>query len=163
MTKERIILAAVWVICVLALAIGVKKERWREAAIIFFAGQVITWSVSLLLVEFDLVENPVREFSRATASNFSFNFVFFPTAGIVFNLYYPEKRSLLLKLGYNVLWVGGLTGLILATARFTGLIRPSPYYRYGIWLLVFLSFYAVRKYYLWYFYGKSVLRRGKHV
>ena len=72
MNKEIIILSSIWILITLMLLIFVPKNKLREAIVIFFFKQFLTWIVGLLVVQFGLIEYPVRMFANATKSSFVF-------------------------------------------------------------------------------------------
>jgi len=146
---ERMILAAVWMICIPVLLLF-PRERYREVVLLFLFNQAITWLSSLMLAELGLVRNPVREFPHALGSNFSFNFLLYPAVSVFFVLFYP-RRGIGRKLVYMLLYTGCLNLFVSLVAHGTLLIR----FEHFPWLwrsLVYLGgFYGTRKYYEWFY------------
>ncbi|GGD86224.1 CBO0543 family protein [Paenibacillus nasutitermitis] len=149
MAVERMILAAIWIICIPVLLLF-PRERYREVALLFLFNQAITWLSSLVLVELGLMRNPVREFPLALGSNFSLYFMLYPAVSVFFVLFYP-RRGKWRKLLYMLLYIGSLTLVISLVARHTLLIRYEHFH--WIWRsLVYLGgFYGTRKYYEWFY------------
>lgn len=160
MTLERGILAAAWLISFAIFLFVVPRNRVKEACLLFLSSQVITWPASLLLVELGFIANPVREFPAATRSNFTFNFLFYPLISMLANLYYPVHGSKWKQTGYQMIVLGGLSGLMQLVQTYTSLIN---YMKFN-WLLSFLimlfAFNATRKFTGWYFSGWKRVRGG---
>lgn len=93
MSLERMILIITWVSIVLLLLLLVPKDKRRDAFFIFLTGQVISWSVSHIFVELQWLENPIREFNKASGSNFTFNYALYPTFHVIYCLYFPRKKT----------------------------------------------------------------------
>ncbi|MFC4100120.1 CBO0543 family protein [Paenibacillus xanthanilyticus] len=149
MNAERWVLLSVWVICLPALFLGVARARWREMVLVFLWNQTYTWSMSLVLVEGGLVSNPVREFVRASGSNFSFNFILYPTIAVFYALHVPRGAwRNVLQLG---LFMAGLGVFTETVSSFTSLMDMQ---RLGwpLRILVFgVGLASARIGYLWYF------------
>lgn len=164
MSIEKIILAAVWVLSVFALLTGVPKDRRREAALVFVTGQTLTWSLSLLFVEWEWVQNPVREFQKATAANFTFNFVLYPTVTVFYSLYYPKHGSAWARVGYTALYLAAFMVFLSVLQQYTDLMRQVPLYRYVGSVLVFLGVMAgVHAYKNWFFNASTSRERREGV
>ncbi|MCZ8514004.1 hypothetical protein O9H85_16555 [Paenibacillus filicis] len=162
MSIEKSILIAIWTVCVPALLTGVPKRRYREAVLVFVTSQTLTWSISLLFVEWKWIQNPVREFQKATAVNFTFNFILFPTVTVFYSLFYPKTRSRPFRIGYTVLYIGCLMAFLTVMHRYTELARVVPLYRYAGTGLVFLGvLQAVHRYKNWFFSAEPAFRDGR--
>lgn len=153
MTLERWILLAAWVLCALIMLFAVPKHRFREALLLLFSNQVITWSLSLLFVEAGMIENPVREFPIATRANFTFNFVLYPTLSMLFGLYYPLRGSRGKQLLYQAGIITGIASCLTGVVLYTQLIEfPRFNWLLGCLVLLF-GFNGSRKFVLWYLKG----------
>ena len=150
MTIDRWILTAVWVLCIPAMMLIIPRKRWREAALLFVFNQSITWMLSLIQVEAGFAVNPVREFPRAVASNFTFNFILYPTVAVFFAFYYP-KSGWLRKFLYVAAFVGSLWLFVWLVVHYTQLVRLTRFPWWAVILVFTAGFYATRKYYEWYF------------
>lgn len=151
MTVERWVLAAAWLISISSLLFGIPRTKRREAAILFLFTQLIAWSCSLVFVELGMVVNPVREFPRAARSNFTFNFVLYPTVSTLFGIHYPLNASKLRQLVYQVFSIGLLIFGMRLVSTYTGLIIFVKYSWFIAGLVAFLAFNASRKYAQWFF------------
>lgn len=65
MSKEIIILATAWILTIVMLILVIPKNKFREAQVIFFFKQLMTWIIGFLVVEYKLIEYPVRLFPHA--------------------------------------------------------------------------------------------------
>lgn len=150
MSLERFVLIAVWFLIILIVVL-LPREKWREACVVFLACQVFTWSLSLISVEIKWVENPVREFSEAAASNFTFNYAFRPIVCVLYSLNYPRKKNMLMKVFHTFFYVSILTAFIYAVERYTDLIDAIKLTWYISFFLGLIVFYTVEKYKEWFF------------
>jgi len=132
----------------------VKRNRIREAEVIFLSKQFMTWFFGLLVVEKGLIRYPSRLFFRkATKSSFTFEYFIYPSFCVLFNLYYPEKRSRLVKIVYYFAYSSLITSLELFAVRFTRLISYKKWKWYWTFLTLWLTFYLSRLNHKWFFKG----------
>ncbi|RAU91987.1 CBO0543 family protein [Paenibacillus sp. YN15] len=153
MTLERGILVAFWLIC---FAIGmflVPRNRLKEGCILFLSAQVITWPVGLLLVELGLITHPVREFPIATRANFTLNYLLYPMVSMAVLLYYPTFAPKWKRAVYQVVTVGGLSGLMQLVDAYTDLIHHVKFNWLLSFLIMLFALNATRTYTAWYFGG----------
>lgn len=78
MKREYIVIAATWIIMIYLLIKYIPKNKIRQAQVAFLITQVVTWIIGLLVVELRLIEYPVRIFSYANRSSFTFEFFIYP-------------------------------------------------------------------------------------
>ncbi|WP_375154945.1 CBO0543 family protein [Brevibacillus sp. MS2.2] len=64
--------------------------------------------VELLLVQFDLVAHPLREFPKASDLNITFKVVWSPIASSLYYIYRPRENNLT-KCFYFAAWISLLT------------------------------------------------------
>ncbi len=93
MRLETIILVLAWIITIAVLLFTVPKNKLREAILIFFFKQLITWVAGLAVAQLRLIEYPVRSFPYATRASFDFEYFIYPAVTVVFNLKYPEEKN----------------------------------------------------------------------
>jgi hypothetical protein len=155
MSVDQIILISVWVITILGLVCFVPRNKLREAQIVFLFKQLLTWLFGLLVVEFHLIEYPVRIFKLATHSSFSFEYFIYPAVGVVFVLRFPEHKSNLIKIGWYVLFPTWMTILEVLLERYTHLIHYIHWSWYWTWMTLLITFFLSRNYYLWFFKKSS--------
>lgn len=150
MLVDRIVLTLAWAAAILLLLFFTPRDKIREAQLIFMFKQVLTWLSGLLVVEFLLIEYPVREFSYATRASFGFEYFIYPAACVIFTLRFPENGSLIKKLGWYLFWPTWMTIVEVLIERNTNLILYINWSWYWTWLTLLLTFYIPRVYYKWF-------------
>jgi len=153
--KEIIILSSIWILITLMLLIFVPKNKLREAIVIFFFKQFLTWIVGLLVVQFGLIEYPVRMFANATKSSFDFEYFFYPATCVVFNLHYPEGKGRLHEYMYYFYYCSIMTIFEVSAEKYTDILRYIHWSWYITWITLCITFFLSRKFYVWYFRLKS--------
>ena len=151
MRIETALLVAAWAITTIVLFVFVPKHKIREAFVIFAFKQLLTWVLGLLVVELGLLEYPVREFANATKTSFSFEFYIYPVACVVFNFYYPVNKTKFAGLMHYVLYCSAITIIEIVIERYTSIINYIHWHWSITWVTLYLTFYATRKFYLWFF------------
>lgn len=155
MSKEIFILIAAWLITLLLLIWFVPKAKFREAIVIFFFKHIITCIFGLLVVEFRLIEYPVRLFSYANKSSFSFEFFIYPGLCILFNLYYPALKSRLIQFLHYAGYCTAMTIIEVLVVKYTNIAIYLNWHWFYTWITLFLSFYLSRQFYVWFFKLKA--------
>jgi len=151
LTVERMIIISVWVLITPALILFIPKRNRRKAVIVFLAAQVFSWSLSLILVEAGWVVNPVHEFSRASTSDFTFNYALYPTLVVFFSQYFPRNKRLIIKWLYSLGYISLVTGFVEMIQKHTQLIhfkKMSLSFRFCLFLILF---YLVYQFGEWFF------------
>lgn len=148
---ETIILVTAWVITTIVLIIFVPKTKIREAMVIFLFKQLITWIVGLLVVELGLIIYPVKSFTNASQTSFDFEFFIYPAICVVFNLHYPEGKKPLIQLMHYISYCSAITVVEVLIERYTDIIEYIHWEWYVTWITLFITFYASRKFYIWFF------------
>lgn len=151
MTLEISLLVAAWVITTIVLIRFTPKDRLREAFVIFSFKQLMTWLLGLIVVQLGLLEYPIREFPNATMTSFSFKFYIYPTLCVIFNLHYPVKKNNFVKFAHYALYCSAITIIEVIIERYTKIINYLHWHWSFTWITLFLTFYATRKFYLWFF------------
>jgi hypothetical protein len=151
MKKEYLILLIAWIITIAMLARFVPKNKIRQAWVIFFFKQMITWFVGLLVAEFGLIEYPVEIFKNATKTSFSFEYFIYPAICVVFNLHYPVGKSGIKQLLYFFYYCTAMTILEEIVERYMEIITYIHWTGYITWITLFMTFYISRRFYLWFF------------
>jgi hypothetical protein len=152
-TMDRVILISVNLITLFLLILAVTKNHLREATVIFFFKQTLTWSFGLIVVELGLIQYPVREFVKASGTSFSFEYFIYPALCVIFNLRYP-KEKLWKKAGWILGFPTIMTILEVIFERNTQLIDYIHWSWYWTWITLWLTFLISRTYFLW-IYRKS--------
>ncbi|MCZ8518597.1 MULTISPECIES: CBO0543 family protein [Paenibacillus] len=153
MTKEQIILILVDSITLAALLLLIPKRRAREATTVYTFKQSITWVLGLLIVEYHLIEYPVREFAVANSTSFSFEFFIYPAICVIYNLRFPIKRKRWVRAGWILGFPTGMTLVEVVIEKYTELIEYTHWTWYWSWITLTATFFLSRSFYLW-FYGK---------
>lgn len=159
---ERILLVIIWIASLYMFAFGVRRNGWRQAAILFSFAHLFTWPCSLLLVEMNRVEYPVREFVVATEANFTLNFVLYPCVSMIYSMLYPRSSALWVRIVFTALFVGAMTGIGFMLSQISELVefpRYPWYARFGVFLL---GSYLTRKHYEWFFCLRSGAGKGRY-
>ncbi len=148
---ETIILVLAWIITIAVLFFTVPKNKIREAILIFFFKQLITWVVGLAVAQLKLLEYPVRSFPYATRASFDFEYFIYPAVTVVFNLKYPEGKSHIRQFlhYFNICTI--LTVIEVLCVNFTNIILYVHWAWYTTWITTFITLYMSRKFYFWYF------------
>jgi hypothetical protein len=133
----------------------VPKDKIRHALVPFLSKQVITWLFGLLVVEKNLIEYPYRPFFKKTyKASFCFEYFFYPLVSTLFNLYYPEKRNILIKTLYYFIHTSLITWLEVLIVTYTKLIRYKKWNWYWSFITIGFSNYLSRVFYKWFFKEK---------
>ena len=147
---EKIIIYSVWVVGFLSL-LFIPRHKFYEASFIFFFTQFPTWILGLTVVEFGLIEYPVRELSRANSTSFTFEFFIMPVMCIFFNLYFPKTKSVTQKILYYIVFILSFTFIELLAERYTQIIKYIHWHWYFTFISMVIVFYIIRVVYKWFF------------
>jgi hypothetical protein len=150
MLIDRIVLISAWVVTILLLILLTPRDKIREAHVLFMFKQVLTWITGLIVVEAGWIEYPVREFPKASASSFSFEYFIFPAVCIILVLRFPFHKSIWHKTGWLLLFPTGMTILEVLIERYTNLIKYINWSWYWSWLSLLLFDIITLCYYLWF-------------
>ncbi len=151
MSKEVLILILAWTITTTMLILYVPRNKAREAWVIFLFKQFMTWLLGLIVVQYGLIEYPVRSFSNATKTSFDFEYFIYPSLCVVFNLHYPEGKSRTRQFLHYFYFCSVMTAIEVLCERYTNTIEYIHWDWYLTWITLFATFYASRHYYLWFF------------
>ncbi|OPH59424.1 hypothetical protein BC351_21195 [Paenibacillus ferrarius] len=121
----------------------------------FLANQLLTWILSVMFVEWGLLENPIREFPAASGSNFTNNYLLFPFLSALFSLYYPNHKSLGLQVLYQLMFVVGGGIYIACISKYTELLRYIHLNVYLQMLVTVIILNMTRLYGIWFFQKKT--------
>ncbi|MDQ0253450.1 hypothetical protein J2S74_000822 [Evansella vedderi] len=149
-TKEKTLLASTWIICFFLLIFLVPKEKRMHAYVAFLFKQLITWSAGLIVAEKGWIKYPYREFKKSNTS-FTFEYFVFPTLSALFNVHYPEKKSIFVKGLYYLFFTAVISLPELYAVRNTKLIKYCNWTWYWSFISIWLTFYISRIHYRWFF------------
>lgn len=148
---EVAILSGAWFLTIIMLLYFVPKNKIREAWLIFLFKQFITWVTGLVVVQYRLIEYPVRLFSYANRASFTFEFFIYPSMCVIFNLHYPASKSQIRQFFYYVYFCTAITGLEVVLERYTELLKYIRWHWSITWITLLITFYMSRVFYLWFF------------
>jgi hypothetical protein len=151
MNKETIILISAWILTIITLVLFVPKNKLREAQVIFFFKQLMTWLLGLTVAQYRFIEYPIREFAYATKTSFSFEYFIYPAICVVFILHYPEKKSLTRQFIHYFYFCTVMTILEVLCEKYTNIIKYIHWTWYLTWITLFITFFLSNQYYLWFF------------
>ena len=149
--KERLMIGAVWLACLVALWF-IPKNKYREASFIFLFAQLPAWILGLIVVEAGLIEYPVRELHKANGTSFSFEYLVLPFICIFFNLYYPKAKNHVKGLLYYLAIISPFTLVEYITEKYTEILTYLHWEWYHTFLSMCLVIYVVRVAYKWFFH-----------
>ena len=149
---EKTIEVSACIISVLLLIKFVPKPRIREASVAFLFKQLITWLFGLIVVEKNLIKYPFHIFFKKTSrSSFTFEYFVYPSICVLFNLYYPEKKSYFVKIIYHFSYTSIITMFEMFAVKYTKLIKYTNWTWYYTSITLWLTFYLSRIYQKWFF------------
>jgi hypothetical protein len=129
----------------------IPKNKRRLAVVAFFFQQVITFITGLFVVEWGLLEYPVRFFASINRASFTFEYYAFPVICAAFNVWYPNHRSTLIQLGYYVGYSTVLTIAEVIIEKYTELITYIYWDWYISWVTIGLALFIGRLFCVWFF------------
>ncbi|MGN7400811.1 CBO0543 family protein [Cytobacillus praedii] len=151
--KEKTIIISSLTVTFLLIVRFVPKDKIREAQLIFLFKQVLTWLFGLIVVEMGLIKYPYRLFfKKASKSSFSFEYFIYPALSVLYNLHYPEKRKLLVRILFNTLYPSLITLLEMIALKYTRLIKyEKDWSWYWSFTSMFITNYLSHLYFKWFF------------
>lgn len=148
---EYIILISVWMVSFLLLYLCVPKVMYREAQVSFLFMQALTWFSGGIVVEMHLIRYPVRLFTHAFQSSFTFEYLAFPVISVLFNLYFPENKSWVKKALYVLTFPTILTIIEVPLEKYTDTLEYQHWNWVLIWGTRLIALYISYLYYKWFF------------
>ena len=151
MSIDVAILVLAWIITIVVLLFAVPKKKIREALLILFFKQLITWLLGLTVAQFKWIEYPVRSFAYATKASFDFEYFIYPAVCVVFNLHYPEGKSRFRQFTHYFITCTTVTVVEVLCEEYTNIIVYHHWTWHITWITLFITFFMSRKFYLWFF------------
>lgn len=155
MLSDRIVLVCVWLAAAVLVACTIPWERKREAMVVFMFKQLITWLLGLLVVQYGLIEYPVREFAKATATSFAFEYFIYPSVCVVFVLRYPKHKSAIWKWGWYLFFPTWMTALEMVIEKYTDLVHYIHWSGYWTWITLLVTFFMSHTFYRWFYSNQN--------
>lgn len=146
-----ILIATEWIIVVCLLVKFIPKNKLREASVAFLFKQSVTWLLGLFVVQLRLIEYPVRLFSYASRSSFSFEYFTYPSLCAIFNIHYPTKKSFFGQFMYYFYYCTSITILEVFVEKHTEILKYIHWTWYITWITLCMTFYITRMFYVWFF------------
>lgn len=138
----------------------VPRNKIRQATLTILFKQVMTWVFGLLVVEKGLIHYPYRPFFKKTyKASFSFEYFFYPVLCVLFNLYYPVKKSLLVRILYQMTHASVITYLESLMEKYTKLITYKKWTWYWSLITLWVSNLISYCFYQWFFKGQVDSRK----
>lgn len=145
------ILLICYIITVLLLLFLIPRHKLREAIVIFFFKQLLTWLIGLIVAQLGLIVYQVRSFPDATNTSFDFEYFFYPSICVLFNLYYPNGKGPIGEFMHYFYYCTVMTILEVVFETYTNIIQYIHWHWTLTWVTLFITFYLSRKFYLWFF------------
>ncbi|WP_338021150.1 CBO0543 family protein [Bacillus piscicola] len=134
----------------------VPKNKLRHAHFSFLSKQATTQLFGLIVVSLNLIEYPKRFlFKHTYKGSFSFEYFLFPVLSVMYNLYYPDHRNILVRALYNLFHTSLLTGIEQFIVTYTGLIHYKKWTWYVSFITIGISNLLSHAYYKWFFKNTS--------
>lgn len=151
MLKEHIIELSSCIIALGLLLFSVPKSKIREATLSLLFMQSLSWIFSGITVELKLIAYPVRFFSYAFRTSFTFEYIIFPVVSVLFNLYFPRNGTLLKKISYTIAYPTVLIIGEVILEKFTDNIEYLQWNWFYSWISMLVTLIIVYSFYKWFF------------
>lgn len=138
----------------------VPREQWRQAHVAFLFMQTMTWLLGFLTVELKLLEYPDRLFEYASRTSFTFEYFVYPSICVLFNLYYPAKSTLFIRVRYYLYYLVAITSIELVLEVFTDLITYLHWNAFWTFTTTLVTLFLSRKYIKWFFTPPSNIKNS---
>ena len=153
--NDYILIAIGWLVTIVLLILFIPKHRIREAFVAFSFKQLLTWLLGLIVAEFRWIEYPVRIFSYACKSSFSFEYFIYPSFCAIFNLHFPKNASRRWKIMYILCFSTSLTVIEVVVERYTQIITYVHWSWQVTWISLTITFSLSRLFFKWFYKGKG--------
>jgi hypothetical protein len=150
---EYLIIFNAWIISAFLVVLSVPRDKIRDAFIIFLFKQMLTWFLGFMVVQYRLLEYPVREFAYAARNSFSFEYFIYPAICVVFSMWFPKKRSLAIL--WYLLFPSWMSTVEYFLEKYTKVIHYIRWEWYYTWISLLITFYLTRQFYLWFIRGNQ--------
>lgn len=155
MNRDYIFEIIGWIITIGLLFKFIPKNKIRQALVAFHFKQVITWILGLTVVQYKLIEYPVRLFPYANKSSFTFEYFIYPSLCAMFNVNYPQEKKAFGQFMYYCYYCTAITIVELYVEKYTNILKYIHWTWYITWITLFITFYCTRTYFVWFFKLKA--------
>lgn len=152
MSREYKIILFTYVWLVILLFWLVPADKIRDAIVVLLFKQSLTWLFGLIAVEMNLLQYPVRQFSKATRTSFTFEYFAYPVLCVFFNLYYPFGDSIFNQFIHYFFYTTGITVFEVLLEKHTNLVTYLKWKWYWTWATIFITFIMSNLFYRWFFH-----------
>lgn len=119
--------------------------------------QLLTWPFGIFAVEYGAIEYPVRFFPKIINSSFTYEFLALPAIGVIYCMYFPLRRSMLVKVLYFIAFPTILSIGEVVILNYTDLIRYIHWNWLISWLTIAITLHLNYSYFRWFY--KNVIRQ----
>ena len=149
MSKEAWTIIAVWTISII-IFIGISKNKIRLMQITVLFAQTLSWVTVYILISFNIVKFPYREFKVATEMGFTHYYIVFPVLTALFIRFYPEQSGKAKQILYLVIFSTASPTIYVLVESFTSLIEFINY-NWAVHVAGdILLLYTVKKFVFWF-------------
>ena len=149
--KEYTILALSWFFGFVLLIFFVPQGKQRQAQVSFLFKQLLTWLFGLIVVEKGLIRYPIRIFSKAHKTSFTFEYFIYPALCSMFNIYFPKNKNVFIRGLYYLFHTSLITVFEIYAVKKTNLIIYKKWAWYWSFITIWGTYYISRLYYTWFF------------
>lgn len=143
-------LGVVYLIGITGLAV-IPARRRREAYAVFMFQNMLAWILGLIAVEAGWLVYPVRELAKSSSTSFVFEYLCYPVVAVYYNLYYPEKSSAAVKLGWCLLFAVSITIPEYLIETYTDLVKYISWEWYWTTISISFTLSLSRLFFVWFF------------
>lgn len=161
MSRDKKLLVGIWIITAVLLFKYIPRNKLRQGILVLLFKQFVTWFFGLAVVEYGLIQYPVRLFKKANKSSFSFEYFLYPAICAIFNVHYPEKNSRGLQFFYYLFFTSLLTFFEVLAERHTNLVHYVKWKWYHSFLTLGFTFYLSRLFNVWFFKKEGQDQEGQ--
>ena len=161
MSLEINLLFLIWVIGVIMIAFGVPSHKRHSFFVAFLTAQGMEWLAEILLLQFNVVSFPVREFPKASEMSITLMIFLLPLCCATYVIYEPKKKSWPIRILYLAFWANVMTWMEIMISHFTDLQDHKSYYWLVAMLLFSFELIVANAVVRWFFHNSSLLQRDR--
>jgi hypothetical protein len=151
MNRDYILIIIEWIVTAGLLIRFIPKNKIREANVVFLFKYLLSWTLSIIISNYNLIIYPVRLFPYSHKTSFTFESFVYPALCAIFNINFPKDKSSFIKFMHYFYYCTVVTVLEIFTEKYTNILKYVHWTWYITWITLFITFFISRKYYLWFF------------